>query len=51
VVYLVLALALFADEDYEEVAERLTETVRLLGRLVERADLGRDHPGPPAAGI
>src|SRR5579859_3186513 len=28
VVYLVMALALFADEDYEEVAARLTETLR-----------------------
>jgi hypothetical protein len=28
VVYLVMALALFADEDYEEVAVRLTEALR-----------------------
>ena len=28
VVYLVMALALFADDDYEEVAARLTETLR-----------------------
>jgi len=28
VVYLVMALALFADEDYEEVAARLTETLQ-----------------------
>jgi len=28
VVYLVMALALFADEDYEEVAARLTQTLR-----------------------
>src|SRR5215475_14305535 len=28
VVYLVMALALFADEDYEEVAARLAETLR-----------------------
>src|ERR1700761_6157843 len=27
-VYFVMALALFADEDYEEVAARLTETLR-----------------------
>ena len=39
VVYLVMALALFAAEDYEEVAARLGG-----------ADLGRDHPGPAAAG-
>ena len=48
-VYFVMALALFADDDYEEVAARLTETlsgVGLLGRVVERADVGRDHPGP-----
>ena len=53
VVYLVMALALFADDDYEEAAERLTETlacVGVLGRFVDRADLRRDHPGPPAPG-
>jgi hypothetical protein len=32
VVYLVMALALFADEDYEEVATRLTETLASWGR-------------------
>src|SRR6266705_4696342 len=31
VVYLVMALALFADEDYEEVAARLTETLTAWG--------------------
>ena len=31
VVYLVMALALFADEDYEEVAERLTGALRSVG--------------------
>jgi Insertion element 4 transposase N-terminal len=31
VVYLVMALALFADEDYEEVAARLTETLASWG--------------------
>ena len=31
VVYLVMALALFADEDYEEVATRLTETLASWG--------------------
>jgi hypothetical protein len=31
VVYLVMALALFADEDYEEVATRLTETLTAWG--------------------
>ncbi len=31
VVYLVMALALFADEDYEEVVERLTGTLRSWG--------------------
>jgi hypothetical protein len=30
-VYLVMALALFADDDYEEVAARLTETLRAWG--------------------
>ena len=53
-VYFTMALALFADDDYEEVAARLTETlacVGLLGRRVERADLGWDHPGPAAAGL
>ena len=32
-VYFVMALALFADEDYEEVSARLTETLRGLGLL------------------
>ncbi len=31
VVYLVMALALFADDDYEEAAERLTETLAAWG--------------------
>ena len=31
VVYLVMALALFADDDYEEVAARLTETLTAWG--------------------
>ena len=30
-VYLVMALALFADEDYEEVAARVTETLTAWG--------------------
>jgi hypothetical protein len=36
VVYLVMALALFADEDYEEVAERLTGALRGWGSWDER---------------
>jgi len=31
VVYLIMALALFADEDYEEIAERLTGALRSRG--------------------
>ena len=47
-VYFAMALALFADEDYEEVMTRLSS--RWLGwgcwdRRVDGADLGRDHPG------
>ena len=51
-VYFVMALALFADEDYEEVAARLTETLRGWGCWdagLGGADTGRDHPGPAAA--
>jgi hypothetical protein len=36
VVYLVMALALFADEDYEEVVERLTGALRSWGSWDER---------------
>jgi Insertion element 4 transposase N-terminal len=36
VVYLVMALALFSDEDYEEVAERLTGALRSWGSWDER---------------
>jgi hypothetical protein len=32
-VYFVMALALFADDDYEEVAARLTEALRGVGLL------------------
>jgi hypothetical protein len=52
-VYFAMALALFAGEDYEEVAARLTETLASWGcwdGLVGPADLRRDHPGPAAAG-
>jgi hypothetical protein len=53
VMYPVMALALFADDDYEEVgpADRDAGGVGLLGRFVECADVGRDHPGPPTAGV
>ena len=50
-VYFAMAMALFAEEDYEEVAARLSRdpgVVGMLGRRVGRADLGRDHPGPAA---
>ena len=53
-VYFVMALALFADDDYEEVAARLTETLTSWGCWDDSwsvPTLGRDHPGPPAAGI
>ena len=36
VVYLVMALALFADEDYEEVVERLTGALRSWGSWDQR---------------
>ena len=52
-VYFVMAMALFADDDYEEVAARLSETLASWGcwdDAWERADVGRDHPGPAAAG-
>jgi hypothetical protein len=53
VAYLVMALALFADEDYEEVAARLAGTLadwdgweESWGRV---PGLRGDHPGPAAA--
>jgi hypothetical protein len=45
VVYLVMALALFADEDYEEVAARLTQTLREWGCW------GKDWEVPTSGGI
>ena len=51
-VYFVMALALFADDDYEEVAARLTETLcggGAAGMRTGRRRPGRDHPGPAAA--
>src|SRR5215469_217154 len=47
-VYLVMALALFADDDSEEVAARLAEALGGWGPGVG-SDAGRDHPGPAAA--
>jgi Insertion element 4 transposase N-terminal len=44
-VYLVMALALFADDDYEEVAARLTETLALWGCWDD------SWSGPTSAGI
>ena len=49
-VYFVMALALFAGEDYEEVAARLTGRCGSgASRRLGGADVGRDHPGPAAA--
>jgi hypothetical protein len=44
--YLTLALALFPDDDHEEVATkgRVAGPVRLLGCRLERADVQWDHP-------
>ena len=53
-VYFAMALALFAEEDYEEVAPLLTEALGSWGCWDGEwsgADLGRDHPGPAAAGV
>ena len=53
-VYFAMAMALFADDDYEEVAARLdghAGLVAVLGCPVGAADLGRDHPGAGAAGL
>ena len=50
--YLTLGLSLFPDDDYEEVAAKVTGSLDrfgcwgLLGRLLERADGQRHHPGP-----
>ena len=52
-VYFSMAMALFADDDYEEVAARLAATLGVVGVLgcpVGGADLGRDHPRAGAAG-
>ena len=49
ITYLTLGLALFPDDDYSEVATKVTgslDQVRLLGRGLVGADLQRDHPGP-----
>jgi hypothetical protein len=60
VVYLVMALALFADEDYEEVAERLTGALRSWGSWDQRWEpptkgaitQARQRLGPePVAGL
>ena len=60
VVYLVMALALFADEDYEEVAERLTGALRSWGSWDRRWEpptkgaitQARQRLGPePVAGL
>ena len=51
-VYFVMALALFAEEDYEEVGARLAGTLADWGCWEESwdgADDGRDHAGPAAA--
>ena len=52
-VYFAMAMALFAEDDYEEVAARLAGTLGVVGVLgcpVGAADLGRDHQGAGAAG-
>ena len=52
-VYFAMAMALFADDDYEEVLTRLVEpltAVGLLGCGVGDPRLGWDHPGPAAVG-
>ena len=48
-VYFAMALALFAEEDYEEVAARLTETLASWGcwdASWAAPDVRRDHPSP-----
>ena len=53
-VYFTLAMALFAEDDYEEAAARLAGTLGVVGVLgcpVRAADLGRDHTGPRVAGL
>ena len=52
-VYLVMALALFADDDYEEVAARLTETLTAWGCWDDSWSVPGSSgiPGSPAAGI
>ena len=52
-VYFVMALALFAEDDYEEVATRLTETLAAWGCWDDSWSVptsGGITRGPPAAG-
>jgi Insertion element 4 transposase N-terminal len=49
--YLTLALALFADDDYEEVATKVTGSlVRVLERGLDGAYVQRCQPGPETVG-
>ena|SRR5664279_2001722 len=53
ITYLTLGLCLFPQDDYEEVAAKVTPVaglVRLLGRCLERADVQCDYPGPETVG-
>jgi hypothetical protein len=51
-VYFVMAMALFAEDDYEEVAaDRDAGLVGVLGCAVGAVGVGRDQPGTRAAGL
>ena len=53
-VYFAMAMALFAEEDYEEVAARLAGTLGSWGCWDAGwgpAGVGRDYPGARAAGV
>ena len=53
ITYLTLALCLFPDDDYTEVATKVTGSLDRRGcwrRVLVGADRQRDHPGPETAG-
>ena len=50
ITYLTLALALFPEDDYTEVATRVAGPVELLERVMDGADCLGDHSGPQASG-
>src|SRR6516164_4973959 len=53
-VYFAMAMALYGEDDYEEIIARLSETLRGWGSWDDAWEVptpGRDHPGAAAAGL